>query len=248
MRSLGLLAVTLAACGGAHADPDRAAYIEALRAEAPTAAAAACGRIQDPLLHGECALFAAAAVAGSGGDGRDVCGGITHPAWRGACFFEVAEAMTLRGPDAREACTQAGDFRVRCLAHALNRDGPEAATSTRDEATMLRVLLGRARALGLSGEDATEAATDVVAQHVAGRWREGGEPTRTFRRTACGTAGDAACAKAYRLVVKDAARSPRPTAPCAGGATAQAVAAAGLPAWDDDLAPLASRVWAGICR
>ena len=242
-----LLALALA-CGGAHPDPDRAAYLGALHAPTPAQAATLCARIHDPVLHGECALFAAAGLAAGGADGRAVCGGIEHPAWRGACFFEVSEAMALRGGDAREACARAGGFRGRCLAHALNRDGPEAAAATPDEAGMLRVLIGQARGLGLAGGDAEEAATDVVAQHIAGRWRGGGAPDRTFRRTDCGTGGDAACAKAYRLAVKDAARTPRPTAPCAAGATLAAVQSAGLPGWDPPLQPLAAQVWAGICR
>ena len=125
MRSLGLLAVTLAACGGAHPDPDRAAYIEALRAEAPTAAAAACGRIQDPLLHGECALFAAAAVAGvvtglgAGvrGTGRAArCRGPSRP----ASESDDAEGLPRRQcaphtpePGAAARCSRAALARVR---------------------------------------------------------------------------------------------------------------------------------------
>ncbi|MEC7946707.1 MAG: hypothetical protein VX265_04005 [Myxococcota bacterium] len=240
------LLLLLMAC--TQADGDRDAYLAALHATSPAAAVAACGRIDDPVLHGECSLFAAAALARSGADGRAACGGIGHEAWRGACYFEIAEAMALRGSDAREACGQAGGFRSRCLAHALNRDGPEVANSTTDEAAMLRALIGQARALGLAGREAAEGATDVVAQHVAGRWRQRDDAVRTFRRIDCGTAGDSACAKAYRLVVKDVAGSPRPTSPCVDGATREAVAAAGLPVWDDKLAPLAVQVWAGICR
>lgn len=236
----------LLAC--ARPDGDRHAYVAALQATEPAAAVAACEAIEDPVLHGECALFAAAALARSGADGRETCGGIAHEAWRGACYFEIAETMALRGSDAREACGQAGEFRSRCLAHALNRDGPEVANATTDEAAMLRVLIGQARALGLAGREAEEGATDVVAQHVAGRWRQRNDAVQTFRRIDCGTAGDSACAKAYRLVVKDAAGRPRPTSPCGDGATREAVAAAGLPVWDADLAPLAVRVWAGICR
>jgi hypothetical protein len=238
------------ACGGAGPDPDRAAYTEslALLADDPAAGARACTRIQDPVLHGECALFAAAAQARAGGDGRPTCGGIEHAAWRGACFFEVAEAQQLRGEDARVACARAGDFQTRCLAHALNRDGAEAAAAVPDAAGMERVLIGRARALGLAGQAAEDAARDVVAQHLSGQWRQRGDATRPFRRTDCGTASAATCAKTYRLVVKGAAGTPRPTEPCAAGATREAVEAARLPAWDEDLAPLAGGVWAGICR
>jgi len=244
--SLLLLAL---ACTEAGPDPDRTAYTESLRLVGtdPAAAAAACTRIADPVLHGECALFAAAASSASGGDGRAMCSGIEHGAWRGACFFEVAESQKLRGEDARTACAQAGDFQERCLAHALNRDGPEAAEAVPTASDMERVLVGRARALGLAGAAAEDAARDVVAQHLSGEWRARGDAARPFRRTDCGTASAATCARAYRLVVKGA-RAQRPTAPCPGGATRAAVAVAGLPTWDDDMDGIAVGVWAGICR
>lgn len=246
-----MIALLLAlACGDAAPDPDRLAYTESLRllGADPAAAAAACTRIADPVLHGECALFAAASLSASGADGRAMCAGIEHGAWRGACFFEVSEAQQLRGEEARTACAQARDFQTRCLAHALNRDGPEAAEAVPDAASMERVLIGRARALGLAGSAAEDAARDVVAQHLSGEWRVRGEPARAFRRTDCGTASAATCAKTYRLVVKGAAGTPRPTEPCEEGATRAAVAAAGLPPWDDDLDGIAGGVWAGICR
>ena len=240
----------LIACSGTGTDPDRRAYTESLRllAEDSSAAARACVPIVDPVLHGECSLFAAAAEARSGTDGLATCAGIEHPAWRSACFFEIAEAKQLRGEEARTACAQAGTFRERCLAHALNRDGADAAAAVPDAAGMERVLAGRARALGLAGSTAEDAARDVVAQHLSGEWRARGDTGQTFRRTDCGTASAATCAKTYRLVVKGAAGTPRPDAPCTSGATLEAVAAAGLPVWDEDLDAIAGGVWAGICR
>lgn len=244
------LLLALLACGGAEPDPDRLAYHASLNLldDDPVAAAAACTPIQDPVLHGECALFAAAALARSGQDARPTCSGITQSAWREACFFEIADAMQLTGADAREACAGSGQFRDRCLAHALNRLGPQAAQLAPESGAMVQMLAGQARALGLTGRAADDAARDVVAQHLAGQWRERAPDPPAFRRVDCGTADDDTCTKTYRLIVKDVAKQPRPTGPCAAGATREAVEAAGLPGWHDDVAGPAEEMWRGICR
>jgi hypothetical protein len=232
--------------------PDRVAYRASLAAlpQDPATAVLACNRVADPLLHGECTTFAAAALVRSGGDGRDPCGGVTHAGWRAACFFEITDAMQLRGEDARTACAQAGTFSDRCLAHALNRDGPEAAAATRDEDAMFRVLSGRARALGLDGKSGPRAAADVVAQHISGRYREAadGPPWPAYTVGTCGTAPAEICALAYRMSVNDAAAGQPLTAPCAGGAAQESVVAAGLPGWGDELSGVAAETWARLCK
>ncbi len=245
---IALLAALLG-CGPAP-DPDRAAYTAslALLEEDAAAAAAACAPIDDPVVYGECALFAAAALARTGADARPVCGGITQPAWREACYFDIADAMQLTGPDARAACASAGQFRDRCLAHALNRLGAQAAALAPESGAMVQMLAGQARALGLNGQQADDAARDVVAQHLAGVWRERAPDPPVFRRVDCGTADDATCAKAYRLVVKDASGEKRPAAPCRPSPTREAVEAAGLPTWDADMDAPARAVWGGFCR
>lgn len=103
------------------APPAALLYTDAalLAAEHPSAAAAACGRLE-PTLADECrTLSAHAAAPTQTSEAEAMCAAVESPFWRGECWFLVAEAVvpTLGGAEAARRCEQAGSFRGNCLDH-----------------------------------------------------------------------------------------------------------------------------------
>ncbi|NOY24911.1 MAG: hypothetical protein GXP62_03475 [Oligoflexia bacterium] len=119
---LALLALLASACrtstpgqqGPAHA------YIAAAESGDP----AACQAISDPDLRGECAVFAAhaLALAGDSEQSRQVCAALPVGIWQDECWFSLSDALESTGKQAKLLCGLAGRFKTPCLGHVIARD------------------------------------------------------------------------------------------------------------------------------
>lgn len=105
----------LLACSGPSDVELLAAALEA----SPQAAVAHCHRIEDPLLRGECALYAAPGLTPT--EGVEACGLIAGPG-RDECIFRVAEAA-----GSLTICEELGALMADCRRHVFGGWGHEVA-------------------------------------------------------------------------------------------------------------------------
>lgn len=228
---------------------DQLLYQQALMSADPREAVALCEQIQDVPTRGECIVFEAGELLKAGGDGYGACARLEHEGWQAVCFFEMVDAGKLRGEQAMRACRRTGAFLERCLAHALQRE--ESTLARRypagQEGDLQEHIRSMLRPYGL--EEGSEESLDVTiaGRIIAERFRRsyGAQP---FRRAACGTADDAACAEAYRVVVLRAGGQGKAPADCSMPMEAARISAMGLPTWTEDAQEIADAVWAHQCR
>ena len=208
---------------------------------------AACDRLMDADLRGECQAFAAAALAKEDPEaGAMACELNLHPLWGQECWFLLADARDLIGEEARQTCERAGRMRRQCSAHATAREtaevlqGFEADDVLAAYAAVLEVLRP-----WMAPPKARARAEEVVAQWVARR-----DLDVPFHRALCGDAGDALCAAAYAARLSFAEQSAAAGAVagvCAAVPSSEAAAAAALPPWQEDVGALALGIWARRC-
>ncbi len=250
-----LVSLLLLACTGAPPEPGGASDQEAYRrslelaSSEPSAAAEACAGIASTELRDECLLFAARALAESRGEAAPVCGQISSTQSRGACVLEVVDALALSGTEAKDACAHAGQMQERCLSHAiqreLSREGKRFPLGKEREfeawvAERVAVMELRSTRPDYAGEQCAR----LIARR---RSRQG--PSAAFSSAECGTASASTCQEAYRVILRERLRGQSlPDGLCASGPTQAAVAAAGLPAWEDDVGELAAAAWAQTCK
>ena len=238
---MSLLLAGLLLSGGCVDPPtDAEAY---LAAAADPLDAGACAAIGDPRLRGECLAMVAAEIAQATGE-LDVaasrCAQIpAEEAWRGECYFLVVDAVELIGEDARRLCQEAGQYRDRCLGHALQREGrPLLLAAPRgEERAAFRALLERATFY--FGDDEAVAGQKVwhlVAEFVASRDR--GQP---FTAATCGEIPWRLCRTGYltraRYHFRDTGASTEQlAAACAAlPVSPEEAERYGLPPWTEDV-------------
>lgn len=110
---------------GCTAPPDAALLAEALGADHPEDALAACDRIGSAATADECrASVVQAHPALDGAAADQACHANRDPRWRGECFFTLAERRIVGAaatPEGRlpalRACGEAGPFYDECLYH-----------------------------------------------------------------------------------------------------------------------------------
>ena len=91
-------------------------------------------------------------------------------------------------------------------------------------------------------------AGEQCARLIARRRSRHGPPA-PFTRAECGTASDAVCQEAYRVIIRERTQGSQvATQVCAETVTRESVAAAGLPPWEDEVAALAEAVWDQTCK
>lgn len=248
-----LLAATLLACGGGapEASSDETAYREALALGEtdPAAGAQACGSIGDVALRDECLLFAARALAKARGEAAAVCAEIQTVETRGACILEVVDAMALTGEEAQAACAHAGPMQERCLSHAIQRELSREARRypLGEERAFEAFVAERVTAMGLQSTRPDYPGEQCARLIARRRGRQGPQPP--FRLAECGTASASVCQEAYRVILRERLQGGSLAQElCAAPVTAEAVAAAGLPAWEEDAAALAEAAWAQTCK
>jgi hypothetical protein len=233
---------------------DRQAYAASasLLATDPAAAAGKCAEISDTVLAGDCATFAAKAMAKRKLDPLPVCESIRHTGWQQVCFFECVDAAGLFGDQAVKACDRAGGFRQRCLSHALGREADREwrTVAAGQEPAFLAWLDEKMPAYGL---DTTveniprDFLAKRIAQRVAAESQGGGRPRR-FSRADCGDIPRETCNEVYRFYVRKLFRQQDMRALCSQSLVRETIEAAGLPGWEDDFAEDAPEMWLRLCR
>lgn len=232
---------------------DRQAYAASagLLASDPAAAAAKCAEISDTVLAGDCATFAAKAMAKRKLDPLPVCAGIRHTGWQQVCYFECVDAAGLYGDTAVKACDRAGGFRQRCLSHALGREADREwrTVPAGQEAAFLAWLDQRMPAYGLD-TSVENIPRDFLAKRIAQRVAAGSQPgaPRRFSRADCGDIPAETCKEVYRFYVRKLFRQQDMRALCSQSLVRETVEAAGLPGWEDDFAEHAPEMWVRLCR
>lgn len=235
-RALAGSLLLAAAC--ADEPEDRELYRQAL-GELSAEALLTCDRIVDEGLRGECRAGAAARMARKDiTASREACAAIGDAVWREECFFLAADEAELIGRPALETCAEAGRFADRCTQHAAHRDLAGRSLDT----SLGREQLMRARVRDVvasyhpdrSEEDLARMVDAAMAQQLSVRFEEA-----PFALSACGAAGERVCQMAYGAVLYTAKEEGRLEAACAGEATPEAVAAAGVTPWvaEDPLGP-----------
>ena len=250
-------AVALSGCpADAPADPatrDREAYTASagLLSTDPAAAAARCAEITDPVLAGDCATFAAKAMARRKLDPLPVCAAVRHTGWQQVCYFESVDAAGLYGDVAIEACDRAGGFRQRCLSHALGRetDREWRTVAAGQESAFIAWIEAKLPTYGLD-TTVEDIPRDFLARRIADRIAAGaqGQPTRRFARADCGAAPAETCREVYRFYVRKLFRQQDMGTLCAQPMTLAAVEAAGLPGWETDFDEDAPEMWRRLCK
>ena len=232
---------------------DRRAYSASagLLGTDPAAAAARCGEISDTVLAGDCATFAAKAMAKRKMDPLPVCAAVKHTGWQQVCYFESVDAAGLYGDIAIKACDRAGGFRQRCLSHALGRetDREWRTVAAGQEAEFIGWIESRLPVYGLDTK-VENIPRDFLARRISDRVASEaqGMPARRFARTDCGAAPADTCREVYRFYVRKLFRQQDMGALCAQPMTREVVEAAGLPGWEDDFADDAPEMWRRLCK
>ena len=217
------------------------------RAAVSAADPAACGAPGAAEPVDECVAQAARelAVQGRGEEARSACQGLAGGPWRDECFFLVTDTLDLRGDEARRACQDAGQWRQQCVGHAMARDAhdimAELGLGHEDEATE-RIVQEVATYVG--ARQAEPRARAILADELAGR-AEG-----ALSALDCGTAARDLCRDAYSERVRRAAggQEARWRQACGRTVDRQRVEAAGLPAWEPDMEPVALDAWKRLCE
>lgn len=232
---------------------DRETYAESARLVSTDANAAAqlCLKIDDGVLQGECATFAAKALAGQRGDPLPVCAQLKHDGWQQVCYFEASDGAGLIGKPAISACQRSGEFIERCLSHALSRhaDREWRAVPLGQEQDFLTWLEDQIPVYGLEA-GYQDMRKDFLARRIAERIRKaapGGAP-RAFQAADCGTAPAVTCAEAYRYLVRGLAADKNVYNLCSAPVTMERVQAAGLPTWPDGDPAVVDPLWKRMCR
>jgi len=228
---------------------DQLLYQQALAAADPREAVALCEQIQDLPTRGECVVFEAGELMKAGGDGHGACARLENVGWQQVCFFEMVDAGKLKGERAMVACRRTGPFLERCLAHALQREENILARQypAGQEGALQEHIRGLLAPYGLANSSEEALDVTITGRIVAERFRRtsGRSP---FPRAACGTADDAACAEAYRVVVLRGGGQGKAPPSCELPIARASIAAMGLPVWADDAQDIADVVWAHQCR
>jgi hypothetical protein len=253
-----LFAITafLACAEDAPLDPaaaDRLAYTRSatLTSTDPAAAAAACLEIEDLVLEGECATFAAKHLAKAKLDPLPLCEQVGHAGWQQVCFFESVDAAGLTGETAVAACRRAGEFRQRCLSHALSRESDRdwRRVAAGREREFLDWIEGRMVVYGLDTR-IENIPRDFLARRVANRLAaqaKGQKPPR-FSVQECGDVPADTCSQVYRQYVRLVYKRQDVQTLCQSSITREAVEATGLPGWEDDFQGSVSTIWVRLCK
>ena len=241
-------------CQGGQIEPalsDRQHYLKALK-EPSAQSARSCELIKQEDLRGECVLFAAKSAVGERADALSVCESAPSLQWKQACFFEVADATGMTGHKAARICAATGDFEIRCLYHALQREEQSLAARfpKGKERELIEEIAERfENKVELDGDKISRS---LPAKIVAIRFFQSYEDSKTllFSEEACGTAPQDVCVQAYRFVIqmqKDREKKELPQ-PCTIPISDQQVKAAGFIVWEPSFALSGLDAWQNICR
>lgn len=230
---------------------DQTAYLKAMESPAPSSALKECSKISASALKGECVLFAAKSQAKQKRPALGFCQQAPTEAWKAACYFEVSDMAGLTGSDADAACALAGDFRERCMYHALQRE--EGTLSTKyppgEETDLILAIQSRMEKLGIEtiqGDplDVTLTAK-IISRRFQAEWRR--NSGYLFGASVCGSAPPIVCQEAYRLSVKMISQNRIPE-PCLVPMSTEDVLAAHLPIWEASFSSYAQEAWSNLCR
>lgn len=250
---LGLLMAIACDTEAPVVDPrllDQQHYQQAMAETDPQRAVALCEQIEDVPLRGECVVFEAGELLRAGGDGYSACGRLENSDWQSVCYFEMVDAGKLRGERALRTCQRTGAFVERCLAHALQREENELSQQfpAGQEAELQAHIRGMLQRYGLGEHTEEKLDVTIAGRIIADRFRRGPGLSEPFERAACGSADDAACVEAYRVLVLRAGGQGRVPEDCEPPIQVEQVAAMGLPVWSADAQAIGDAVWLHLCR
>ena len=241
-------------CQGGQLEPalsDRQHYLKALR-EPSTQSARSCEQINHDDLRGECVLFAAKSAVGERADALALCESAPTVQWKQACFFEVADSTGMTGQRAARICASTGEFEIRCLYHALQREEQSLAARfpKGKEKDLIEEIAQRFTNKPELQED--KISLSLPAKIIARRFFQRYEDSKNlvFSEDACGTAPEEVCAQAYRFVIqmqKEQEKKQLPQ-PCTIPMSDQQVQAAGFVLWGDSFTLSGLDAWDNICR
>ena len=229
---------------------DRDLYMQASLAISVDDAVGFCGQIQKTDLQGECFLFTAKMAVQQRRDGLAICDRSPTLAWRQVCWFDVADSAGLTGKRAMNICAQTGDFKSRCLYHALQRE---------ELSLMKRFALGQEKELQkeiqsrvtslqieeLKNDPITETLVSrIVARRFLLAFKK--DSTLEFSSSFCGTAQPENCIDAYRFVIKMAGKGRLPSN-CSLPMDHQRVQQLSFPVWGDAFEKQAQKAWKNLC-
>jgi hypothetical protein len=175
---LALFACSSAPQSNSH---DIAAYVQAAEQKDLTEGLAACDRIEDPALKGECTAFQVQEHGRKRPNrSQSACEGLSDGLWRDECHFLLAEAVALpEKPEAAAAvCRASGRYFQPCFMHLLSAHAGHLRSTRPAE----EVNGAYAQAVALAGEGAP---ADFAHRAWSLLFREEAERSGTLDPSAC---------------------------------------------------------------
>ncbi|MBM75869.1 MAG: hypothetical protein CMK59_10755 [Proteobacteria bacterium] len=230
---------------------DRQNYLKALR-EPSVQSVRSCEQILHEDLRGECVLFAAKSAVGERMDALSVCESAPTVLWKQACLFEVADSTGMTGQRAARVCAETGEFEIRCLYHALQREEQSLAARF-PKGKELELIEEIARRFQHKEELKNDKISESLpAKIIARRFfqRYVDNKKIRFSEDMCGSAPREICTQAYRFVIqmqKDREKKTFPK-PCSIPMSDHQVQAAGFVLWEEGFILSALEAWENTCR
>ncbi|HJN73378.1 MAG TPA: hypothetical protein QGF58_05525 [Myxococcota bacterium] len=134
---------------------DTSHFVAAAEATDLTTAAAACGRIDEDSLRGECASHVVRELGSEDIEAAAEACEVASGAWRDECLFVLAEIDPSPAADSARWCRQAGRYTISCLMHLWQGE----AASLKREHPMEEAVQRYAEALAWAGEDLDDTLT-----------------------------------------------------------------------------------------
>ena len=228
---------------------DRNLYLAASSTRDGEQAVQVCQQIQHANLQGECLVFAAKTLVRQRRDGLKACALAPSKAWRQACYFDVADTAGFTGEQAARLCAQSGDFRRRCLYHALQREEGRfmQAFPKGQELQLQQAIRKRAEQLQIDESEEERIDKSLLARIIAKRYLQlyRKDKKQRFSTRHCGAAAADICTEAYRFVVKQTTGW---QAGCAAQPEVEPLTQKGIPVWEPDFADAARQAWKNVCE
>jgi len=171
--------------------------------------------------------------------------------WKTVCRFDAIDVVGVTGEVADSACAQTGEFRERCMIHALLREEDQlsARFPKGKEVEMMNSIEQRMLKLGLDEVSEEPIHKTLTARVVARRFESAWRNNRQYPFTSaeCGQLPTEICVDAYRIAIKQIGKGLLPK-PCTIPMSTANVAAVGLPVWHQELQEPMQAAWKSLCH
>lgn len=240
----------LLGCSTTARDP-ATLYIQA--AEDPVAPTA-CEGITPATLYGECVAMTASEVAAAMGEqaARARCARLMDgDPWRDECYFLISDTLEAAGEQAVSLCNETGQYRSRCVGHALQREGRALLDRfpRGEEAEAYKIIKQRSEYYFNDPKEGGRKVWHLMMEYIASR--DYGEP---FRIETCGSVPERLCVSAFVTRLRFAERDSGSTTSqlhtlCQSQPrTSETATSLGLMGWADDASHIAKKGLKRLCR